>query len=32
LTLPDAGHENYLLRYKAEWTSAVDSFLKYGAQ
>ncbi len=27
LTLPEAGHENYLLRYRKDWTSAVTSFL-----
>jgi alpha-beta hydrolase superfamily lysophospholipase len=28
LTLPGAGHENYLKRYRNEWTAAVDSFLQ----
>ena len=32
LTLPDAGHENYLLRHRGEWTAVVDSFLKNKAQ
>lgn len=27
VTFPDAGHENYLNRYKEEWTSAVHHFL-----
>ena len=28
VTFPQAGHENYLTQYQAEWTAAVDRFLK----
>lgn len=27
VTFPDAGHENYLRKYPAEWTAAVQNFL-----
>jgi len=27
VTYPQAGHENYLLKYKTEWTTDVAAFL-----
>jgi uncharacterized protein len=30
VTFPGAGHENYLTRYREEWTAAVASFLEQG--
>jgi pimeloyl-ACP methyl ester carboxylesterase len=30
LTLPEAGHENFFLRYPDEWTASVDSLLRQG--